>query len=526
MQLTKNKRSTAFFLVVAFCLPVFLYLQTLKFGLTYFDDDRIIRNNLDFLSHFENAGRAFQTDAFMVKDGQFYRPLQTLSYMTDLLLSGRNNSWMFHLTNVLLLGIIACLLFLLLRRFSIPPKLALLSTLIYCAHPLFVSSVAWIPARGDLLLALFALLSFLFLIEYFQNKKIRHLLLHWGAFTIALFCKETAAFLPFLYVICYFTLPFEKQFEKKQLLFLMLYAVSGIFWFLLRFKALGDFSDSPGQFVKVGFVPFVSNLRTIPESLALFFVPVEIAPFQSFSLFKTLTGLVLIVAIGILFFSNIERSGKEKIFALSWFMVLLLPPMAYKNELIGYLDHRFFLPLIGILLFVLLSIPKSWFVKGDIKNPWILILLLVFLSYFTFKDSRSYADEMTFYNAAVSKNPGSPMAFNNRGAAYQNRGEDNKAVADYTRAITLKQDYANAYMNRGNIYLKQKLFDQAIADFTKAIDLKYANASTYNNRGVAYIRLGLYNKACADFEQAEQLGSQSAKANISKFCNKTNGQPN
>lgn len=519
MQLIENKRSAILFLVLVFCIPVFLYLQTLKFGLSYFDDDRIIRNNFEFLSHFENAIRAFQTDAFIVKTSQFYRPLQTLSYMTDIYLSGGNNAWMFHLTNILLFGLIASLLFLLLRRFLIPPKLALLGTLVYCAHPLFVSSVAWIPARGDLLLSFFSLLSFLFLIEYLQNKKIRYLLLHWGAFTIALFCKETAAFLPFLYMACYFTFPFERLFGKKQLFLVALYAVSGIFWLWLRSDAIGNYANFPGQIDKVGLMPFLSNLRTIPESLALFFVPVEIAPFQSFSLFKTVTGLVLIVAIGILFFRNKEKSGREKLFAIAWFLLLLLPTMVYKNELIDYLDHRFFLPLTGILFFVLFIIPKKWFVKGDIKNPWLLVFLLVILSYFTFTYSRSFADMMTFYNSATSRNPDSPFAFNNRGAAYHNQGLVDKAVSDYSKAIELKQDYATAYINRGNIYLQQKLYDKAIADFTKAIDLKFGNASTYNNRGVAYIRQGLYDKACPDFEKAEKLGSQSARINISKFCN-------
>ena len=65
--------------------------------------------------------------------------------MIDILLSGGNNTWMYHLSNILLLGLIACLLFLLLKKFLIPPNLALLSTLIYCAHPLFVSTMALIP---------------------------------------------------------------------------------------------------------------------------------------------------------------------------------------------------------------------------------------------------------------------------------------------------------------------------------------------------------------------------------------------
>ena len=168
--ITEKKNNSAIPFIIAFCLPVLLYLQTVVFGFTYNDDDGLIVNNIKFLSSFGNATHAFLTDAFIVKASPFYRPLQTLSYIIDIQLSGGNNAWMYHLSNILLLGAIACSLFILIKKFFIPTNLALLGTLIYCVHPLFVSSVAWIPARGDLFLTLFSLLSFLFFIEFLQTK--------------------------------------------------------------------------------------------------------------------------------------------------------------------------------------------------------------------------------------------------------------------------------------------------------------------------------------------------------------------
>ena len=222
----------------------------------------IISKNITFLSDFGNAHQAFLTDQFIDKSSSFYRPMGTLSYMVDIQLSGGNNTWMYHLSNILLLGAIACSLFLLLKRFLIPPKLALLSTLIYCAHPLFVSTIAFIPNRGELLLAFFSLLSFLFFIEFLQKRKIIYLFLNWAAFTIALFCKETAAFLPFLFIIYYFTFHSEKRFEKKYLFIIVLYAVSGFFWFWLRSKAIGGIQIRNDVF---GLTALLLNLRIIPE---------------------------------------------------------------------------------------------------------------------------------------------------------------------------------------------------------------------------------------------------------------------
>jgi len=521
----KNNRISILSLILVFCIPILLYLQTVKFDFTYFDDNNIISKNIEFLSDFENAPKAFQTDAFITDKGYFYRPLQTLSFMTDIKLSGGNNAWMYHLTNILLLGFIASLLYLLLRKFLIPLQLALLSTLLYSMHPLFVSSIAWIPARGDLLLLLFSLLSFLFFIDYLQKKKIKFLFLHWLAFTIALFCKETAAFLPFIFILYYFAFYTAERFEKKYLLNILLYATSGVLWFSLRVSALHSFSNqnifSPFFFQneKVGLLPFLQNLRTIPESLAKFFIPFNILPIPGFSIINTLFGLVVLVILFILFIKNKERSKKENAFFISWFLLLLLPTMFFKHEAIDYLDHRFFLPMIGILLFVLTNLPEKWLKNGDIKKPSLLIVLIVFLSFFTFTNSRSYSDMMTFYTSAISKNPDSAFAYNNRGAAYLNQGLPDKAINDYTKAIELKPDYVVAYTGRGNANFSLKLNDNAIADYTKVIELHAGDANTYNNRGAAYCRKRMFDEACADFKKAEEMGSKGAKANIARFCN-------
>jgi tetratricopeptide (TPR) repeat protein len=509
----KNKKDTILPVIIVFCLPVLLYLQTLSFGFTCFDDTEIIVDNITFLSDFRNAPQVFLTDAFLVKSSPYYRPLQTLSYMTDIRLSGGNNTWMYHLTNILLLGLIACLLFLLFRKFLIPLKLALLSTLVYCAHPLFISSIAWIPARGDLLLSFFSLLSFLFFIEHLQKKKVVYLFLNWLTFTIALFCKETAVILPLLFIIYYFTFSSEKRSdsyrnEKKYLLHIVLYAISGISWFWLRSAAFENFPI----WNDIGLIPLISNLRTIPESLTNFFFPFDIAPIPSSSLFKILTGLGIIIIIIVLFFNNNERSKKEKVFCLSWFLFLLLPTMLYKNDYVDYLCHRFFLPLIGILLFMLFIFPKKWFEKKDSKSSWFMVAIFALLSSITFVKSRSYSDPMTFYNSAITQNPNNALMYTNRGTIKVNMGDFQDAISDFTKAIVLSPGYAVAYNNRGIAYSAIGYLERAIKEFDKAIELKPNYVVAYNNRGIAYKNKGDLDKAIKDYDKAIELNPNNADA--------------
>jgi tetratricopeptide (TPR) repeat protein len=509
----KNKQDTILPVIIVFCLPVLLYLQTLDFGFTGFVDTDLTTAHFAFLSDFKNAPRAFLTDAFLIKSSHFYRPMMTLSYMADIYLSGGDNVWMYHLTNILLFGLISCLLFLVLRKFLIPLKLALLSTLIYCAHPLFISFTAWISARADLLLLFFSLLSFLFFIEYLQKKKGSYLFLNWLAFTIALFCKEPAAFLPFIFIIYYFIFAYKKNsvsYRDKIIYFLtlLLYAISGISWLWLRSIALKNSSDVN----KYGLVPLISNLPMIPESLARPFLPFDIALISYFSLFKTLAGLGIIILIIVIFFKNRERTNKEKVFCLSWFLLFLLPNMLYKTKDIDYLSHRLFLPLIGILLFILFSIPKKWIEIKGIKISWLIISVFVLLSSITFVKSRSYSDPITFYNSSISQNPNNALMYTNRGAIKVNMGDLQGAIGDFTKAIELKPGDAVAYNDRGIAYSSTGRLEMAIDDFDKAIELNPNYAGVYNNWGNIYKDKGDLDKAIKKYDKAIELNPNYADA--------------
>ncbi len=53
----------------------------------------------------------------------------------------------------------------------------------------------------------------------------------------------------------------------------------------------------------------------------------------------------------------------------------------------------------------------------------------------------------------------------------KNKGEYDRAIADYDKAIALKPKYADFYNNRGIAYDKKGEYDRAIADYDKAIAL-------------------------------------------------------
>ncbi len=69
-------------------------------------------------------------------------------------------------------------------------------------------------------------------------------------------------------------------------------------------------------------------------------------------------------------------------------------------------------------------------------------------------------------------------AYINRGVAYTKKGEVDRAIADYTKAIALDPDDAEAYYNRGVVYGRKGDKEREIADFRKALEINpsYQNA--------------------------------------------------
>ena len=123
------------------------------------------------------------------------------------------------------------------------------------------------------------------------------------------------------------------------------------------------------------------------------------------------------------------------------------------------------------------------------------------------------------YNKAIKLSPKLAAAYYNRGLAYEKKGESDRAIADYNKAIALDPNDAAAYNNLGIVYGRKGEVDRAIADFTKAIKLSPNFALAYSNRGLAYWTKGDKDQAIADFRKALEIDptSKSAKARLKRL---------
>jgi len=97
------------------------------------------------------------------------------------------------------------------------------------------------------------------------------------------------------------------------------------------------------------------------------------------------------------------------------------------------------------------------------------------------------------------------QAYLDRGNGYADRGDNDKAIADYTAAIHRDATLVGAFFGRGVLYCKAGDYKRAVADLDAAIRLDPTNADSWAWRSRAKGALGDADGANADEAHALQL---------------------
>ncbi len=75
-----------------------------------------------------------------------------------------------------------------------------------------------------------------------------------------------------------------------------------------------------------------------------------------------------------------------------------------------------------------------------------------------------------------------------RGNAWEDKGDHDKAIAYYNEAIRLAPNYWRAYNERGNAWASKSEFDKAIADYNQAVKLQPKEAVLIAIGAIACVR--------------------------------------
>jgi len=147
-------------------------------------------------------------------------------------------------------------------------------------------------------------------------------------------------------------------------------------------------------------------------------------------------------------------------------------------------------------------------IKREVLRKSILLpvalVYLVSLAFLAWQQCAYWRNNIVLWNHAIQATEDNYMAHNNLASALLEKGETEKAMHHYHKAIDINH-YPAAYYNIGIIYYRLEQYQQSIDYFKKAIHEKADYAAAYFNLGIVYQTLGLQQHALEQYNEATRL---------------------
>jgi len=480
------------------------YFNTLDNPFIWDDDALILKNPL--IKDANLLVRVFSSDLYYgVSSGSnFYRPVQAVSYMWDYYF-WRLDPKGYHITNIVLQGIVSFLVFLLLYLIFKEPAVSLAAALLFAVSPIHTEAVSYISGRADMLMAVFLLSSLLLFIRLDSTKfKKTFLSLSLFLFGLGLLSKELAIVFP-LAVLAYLY-----YFKRARLGSVPFFLVSGLY-VILRLYFFTFATLRPPSLTKF---PFLIRLTVQPKVvfsyLKLLFLPVDLHMSRELVRPVSFLGIFLswfmlgIIFISCVYFLKYKEKRRAASFFLAWFLIFLLPQSgifpinAFVSEHFVYLSSLSFFTALSYLLF-----------KAVKKRIFILSILLILGYYGLLTHTRNieWGNAQVFFERIIKFSPDSFQAFNNLGLEYEKKGLFDKAIGSYKNALKIMPDLLEAHSNLANLYFKLARFDDAQKEYLIVEKTAPGNKAgeVQNNMGALYEMQGKFDQAIARYSRALSL---------------------
>jgi serine/threonine-protein kinase len=118
-------------------------------------------------------------------------------------------------------------------------------------------------------------------------------------------------------------------------------------------------------------------------------------------------------------------------------------------------------------------------------------------------------EAVRFLSAATAARPGSAVAHSNLGAALEDQGKAEDAIACYRRAIALDPRFVGAHHNLAFALKAKGKVEEAIACYRKAVAIDPRFARSHSNLGTALKEQGKLDEAIACYRRAIDLNPRS-----------------
>ncbi len=484
----KNIRKTSAGLILIIVATLVAYIPAMRAGFVW-DDDAYVTDN-PLLVDSDGLSRIW----FSQDSPSQYFPLVFTSFRLEYNIWGLNSAG-YHITNIILHIINVILLWLLLRRLSIPA--AWLAAAVFALHPVNVESVAWITERKNVLMGLFFLSSLLVWLRFvnLSNKSEKawpSYVLSLLLYAFALLSKTTACTMPAALLLILWLK--HTRIDTKRWLqitpFILLGVAMGILtvWWEQHHQGTEQLElgmNAPVRLlIACKAVLFYLAKLFWPANLAFSYPKWEINQTDPLQYIWVLACVV--VAICIWYWR--KKLGRGTVAAVLFYVATLFPMLGiftlYTFRYTYVADHYQYLAAIGPITLVATAgyfLTQHRDIRIKAFATVFVASVLVILGFLTWNQCRIYKDSQTLWQDTLRKNPRSFMAYNNLGNILHSQGDANRAISYFNKSIEIYPNHPEAYYNLGCAFISQGDFNRAISFFNQAIKVYPDYIKAYNN---------------------------------------------
>jgi tetratricopeptide (TPR) repeat protein len=456
-------------------LTVLVYLPSTRCGYIW-DDDLWVTNNV-LLRSGDGLGRIW-TDLESVPE--FY-PLTLSSFWIDYQM-WKLKAAGYHVENVLLHGVVAVLLWRVLKRLDVPG--AWLAAAVVAVHPVNVESVTWVTERKNVLsgaLYLASVLAFLRLSDGESARfRWRWLIAALLFYALAVLAKTVTVTLPGVLLILLWWKNGRVRWRDvmETAPFFAIGLPLGLLAIWMQKHHTGatgvKFDLSWGQRMIVAGKALWFYLGKIvwPARLTFIYPRWET---DARLWWQYVPGVLAAVVIAALWMVR-KRIGRGAVAAVMVFAVTLFPTLGFFDiywQIYSFVaDHVQYIAMMAMVALLAAGLHRALVEAGGRRAViGVSALLIVVLSVLTWRQQAAYANAEALWRDTLAKNDRAWMAWNNVGSLLAEQEKWDEAMDCYHRALAIDPNIAGAHLNIGIAYEAQGRVEDAMACYRKALEI-------------------------------------------------------
>lgn len=469
--------------ILFFVLGFGVYASVIKGGFL-FDDEHFIQKN-EFVKEF-NIKKIYSSSVTEGAglDGNFYRPNQQVAYAVLYKIFGEKVE-VFHIQSILFHVLNAFLLFLLFCVLDFNRMAALIGGLLFLLHPIQTEAVSYISGFADpLSLACMLAGSLLFIKANQESDKpsVLFIALSLVFYVLALFTKESAVvFLPLIALIGFYLFQRNKvKLNTLNISYLALVVVfTGLYllgkFTVFKFSEAAGLSEQSDLYTENLHIRIITFLNVMPEYFKMFLFPAELnyeKPYRAYTTIATRGGVFSLLVIVALVLSVVYYKKVPKLLlGFAWFFLALAPFTGVVPLNAMYLEHWIYVPIIGLIILVMRL--YEFMVNKKLGGVFLVffIPLILFAVGRTYARNTEWGDIEKFYKNELKYTGDAVRIYNNLGMYYAEKGNHNKAINYYRKAIQVWDNFPQPHHNIAGIYMEMNQIDDALIELHRALQI-------------------------------------------------------